>query len=226
MLNAMLNVIIEGLYDKQYVQTHAEGFPHLEESIMRLHTGGDGAICGIPAATLREVARTYARAERRSSSGAWACRSIPRHRQCPLSDLARHDLGQIGRPERACIPCAPENVQGPSDAGLIPMLFPDYTTGGGALRSEASSRALWDATLDPKQGLTVVEIMDAIHAARSTACTSWVRTRRCPTPTPMMRARRSRTRASRRAGPLPHRDRRLCRRDPACLGLAREGRAP
>jgi formate dehydrogenase major subunit len=54
-------------------------------------------------------------------------------------------------------------VQGASDAGLIPMVFPDYqrVDNGAALDK---FEALWNATLDPRPGLTVVEIMDAVHA--------------------------------------------------------------
>src|SRR5262249_59753204 len=50
------------------------------------------------------------------------------------------------------------NVQGASDAGLIPMVYPDYQPVG----SEAVQRqfeAAWGVPLDPRPGLTVVEIM-------------------------------------------------------------------
>src|SRR5262249_15592394 len=57
------------------------------------------------------------------------------------------------------------NVQGASDAGLIPMVYPDYQPVG----SEAVRRkfeAAWGVTLDPKPGLTVVEIMAAALEGR------------------------------------------------------------
>src|SRR5262245_19673192 len=64
MLNAMLNVIVtETLYDQQYVQTYVEGFGPFSESIKDFTPEEMAPICGIPADTLREVARTYARAE-------------------------------------------------------------------------------------------------------------------------------------------------------------------
>jgi formate dehydrogenase major subunit len=54
------------------------------------------------------------------------------------------------------------NVQGASDAGLIPMMYPDYQ-----LVDKDDNRNffenLWNTKLDDKKGLTVVEIMDAIH---------------------------------------------------------------
>src|SRR5206468_567903 len=64
MLNAMLNVIVtENLYDKQYVQTYVEGFPAFAESIKEFTPEEMEPICGIDAGTLREVARSYARAQ-------------------------------------------------------------------------------------------------------------------------------------------------------------------
>ena len=57
------------------------------------------------------------------------------------------------------------NVQGASDAGLIPMVCPDYQA-----VEKAAVREMFEAfrgrTLDPKNGLTVVEIMRAIHAGK------------------------------------------------------------
>jgi formate dehydrogenase major subunit len=52
-------------------------------------------------------------------------------------------------------------VQGASDAGLIPMFFPDYRSVEDAeIRGQFID--FWGKELDPKRGLTVVEIMHAI----------------------------------------------------------------
>jgi len=53
-------------------------------------------------------------------------------------------------------------VQGASDAGLIPMFYPDYKSVEDPAVREKYENA-WGVPLDPKKGLTVVEIMDAIH---------------------------------------------------------------
>ena len=54
------------------------------------------------------------------------------------------------------------NVQGASDAGLIPMMYPDYK-----LVDEDKNKKFyeefWKTNLDPNKGLTVVEIMNAIN---------------------------------------------------------------
>ena len=74
--------------------------------------------------------------------------------------------GQIGRPGTGLHPLRGQNnVQGASDAGLIPMVYPDYQRSR-ARRSGRSSRSSGAAELDPVRGLTVVEIMNAIHAGK------------------------------------------------------------
>ena len=74
--------------------------------------------------------------------------------------------GQVGRPGTGLHPLRGQNnVQGASDAGLIPMMFPDYRRVDNAGARDAFE-ALWGASLDPKPGLTVVEIMDAVHAGK------------------------------------------------------------
>src|SRR5207248_69177 len=119
----------------------------------------------IDAETLRTVARKYARAE--AAIIFWGM-GISQH--IHGTDNARCLIalslvtGQVGRPGTGLHPLRGQNnVQGASDAGLIPMFFPDYRS-----VEDATIRAfyedLWGATLDPKRGLTVVEIMDAVHA--------------------------------------------------------------
>jgi formate dehydrogenase major subunit len=74
--------------------------------------------------------------------------------------------GQIGRRGTGLHPLRGQNnVQGASDVGLIPMVFPDYQRVDNP-RVRARFEALWQCELDPRPGLTVVEIMHAIHAGR------------------------------------------------------------
>ena len=166
MLNAMLNVIVtEKLYDQQYVQTYVEGFGPFSESIKDFTPEEMEPICGIPADTLREVARTYARAH--SAIIFWGM-GVSQHTHG--TDNARCLIalslitGQIGRPGTGLHPLRGQNnVQGASDAGLIPMFLPDYKSVG---QPEILGKVekLWGTKLDPNEGLTVVEIMDAVHA--------------------------------------------------------------
>ena len=165
MLNAMLNVIVaEELYDRQYVQTYTDNFAAFAENIKDFTPEEMAPICGIDADTLRTVARTYARAE--SAIIFWGM-GVSQHTHG--TDNARCLIalallcGQIGRAGTGLHPLRGQNnVQGASDAGLIPMFFPDYKSVEAPAVRDLYEQA-WNTKLDPKRGLTVVEIMKAIH---------------------------------------------------------------
>src|SRR6476660_2662214 len=164
MLNAMIHTIIEeGLTDRQYVQAHTEDFEKLREHIRDYAPEKMAEICGIDAATLREVARNYARAK--SAIIFWGM-GISQH--VHGTDNARCLIalalvtGQIGRPGTGLHPLRGQNnVQGASDSGLIPMMFPDYQRVDNPA-AHAKFEKAWGVALDDKPGLTVVEIMHAI----------------------------------------------------------------
>src|SRR5262249_14823177 len=117
------------------------------------------------AAIIREVARLYAKS--RAAMILWGM-GISQH--VHGTDNARCLIalsmmtGQIGRPGTGLHPLRGQNnVQGASDVGLIPMVFPDYQrVDNGAVREKFEAR--WGKTLEAKPGLTVVEIMTAVHA--------------------------------------------------------------
>jgi formate dehydrogenase major subunit len=164
LLNAMLNVIVEeGMVDIQYVQAHTEGFEALKEKVKDFTPEKMELITGIPAATVRDVARLYARSER--SIIFWGM-GISQHTHG--TDNARCLIalamvtGQIGRPGTGLHPLRGQNnVQGASDVGLIPMVFPDYQSVEDPV-IRGKYEAFWKVELPPKSGLTVVEIMHAI----------------------------------------------------------------
>ena len=160
----MLNTIIsENLYDEQYVQGHTEGFEDLKNKITEFSPEKMSQICGIPAEKIKQVARIYANSK--ASIIFWGM-GISQH--VHGTDNARCLIalalttGQIGRPGTGLHPLRGQNnVQGASDAGLIPMLFPDYmSVEDDEIRSQYEK--MWDTKLNPKKGLTVVEIINAI----------------------------------------------------------------
>src|SRR3954449_10661861 len=165
MLNGILNAIVsEGLYDRQYVEAQTANFKAFAEQIKEFTPEEMAPICGIPAETLRAVARSYARAQ--SAIIFWGM-GISQH--VHGTDNARCLIalalicGQIGRPGTGLHPLRGQNnVQGASDAGLVPMFFPDYKSVEDA-EIRAKYEVAWGMTLDPKRGKTVVEIMDAVH---------------------------------------------------------------
>ncbi|MEM7214785.1 MAG: formate dehydrogenase subunit alpha [Pseudomonadota bacterium] len=165
MLNAILHTIIdENLYDEQYIQANASGFEALKEKVKDFSPEAMSEICGIEAGVLRDVARTYAGSER--SIIFWGM-GVSQHTHGTDNSRCLIAMalitGHVGREGTGLHPLRGQNnVQGASDAGLIPMMYPDYQL----VENEdyrANMEDVWGRTLDPKRGLTVVEIVDAIH---------------------------------------------------------------
>ena len=129
MLNAMMNVIVtEGLVDEDFVASRTIGYDELRANVETYTPEAMAPVCGIDAETLREVARLYAKS--RASMILWGM-GVSQH--VHGTDNARCLIalalmtGQIGRPGTGLHPLRGQNnVQGASDAGLIPMMFPDY----------------------------------------------------------------------------------------------------
>ena len=164
LLNAMLHTIIdEGLVNTAFVEQRTEDFELLRHNVAGFSPEDMAAVCGIEAATIREVARRYA-----TASGAMIFWGMGVSQHIHGTDNARCLIalslltGQVGRPGTGLHPLRGQNnVQGASDAGLIPMVFPDYQPVDDTAARQQFER-LWRARLDDKPGLTVVEIMNAI----------------------------------------------------------------
>ncbi len=165
MLNGILHTIVEEeLYDRDFVDAYTEGFENLKKHVQDFSPEKMQTICGIDAETLRTVARTFATSK--ASIIFWGM-GISQHVHGTDNSRCLIALslitGQVGRPGTGLHPLRGQNnVQGASDAGLIPMMLPDYQL----VESEnlrARFEDAWGTSLDPQKGLTVVEIMDAIH---------------------------------------------------------------
>ncbi len=166
LLNAIMHVIVEEkLYDVQYLQAYTEHFESLKDHLTSYSPESVAAICGIEAKTIRDVARAFGRAERAMIF--WGM-GISQH--VHGTDNARCLIalalmcGQVGRSGTGLHPLRGQNnVQGASDAGLIPMFYPDYAD----VTSDEVHREyeeLWNTPLSKKAGLTVVEIINAANA--------------------------------------------------------------
>ncbi|MEL7090534.1 MAG: formate dehydrogenase subunit alpha [Pseudomonadota bacterium] len=167
MLNAIMHTIVEEeLYDRQYIQAMTENWDAMKEHLKGFPPEKMAPICGIDAEVLRDVARTFANAK--AAMIFWGM-GVSQHihgtdnSRCLIS-LALM-CGQVGRPGAGLHPLRGQNnVQGASDAGLIPMFLPDYqsVTDDGVRSAFTDVWASQD--FSDQKGLTVVEIMDAIHA--------------------------------------------------------------
>jgi len=167
MLNAIMHTIVEEkLYDQQYIDAYTENWEAEKAHLKDFSPEKMEGICGIPAAELRAVARTFAGAK--AGMIFWGM-GVSQHihgtdnSRCLIS-LALM-TGQVGRPGSGLHPLRGQNnVQGASDAGLIPMFLPDYqAVGDDGVRS--AFKEVWETgEIDPQKGLTVTEILDAVHA--------------------------------------------------------------
>jgi formate dehydrogenase major subunit len=161
MLNALIHTVIdEGLTDKTFISERANNFEALRENVKAYSPEAMAPICGIPAETLREVAREFARAK-----GAMILWGMGISQHVHGTDNARCLIalatvtGQIGKPGSGLHPLRGQNnVQGASDAGLIPMMFPNYQRVDNKSAHEWFEN-FWNTKLDAKPGYTVVEIM-------------------------------------------------------------------
>ena len=165
LLNGMMHTIIEEeLQDQAFIDAHTDGFDALRETVREYSPEKVSPLCGIAAETIRETARLYATAK--SAIIFWGM-GISQHThgtdnaRCLIS-LALM-TGQIGRPGTGLHPLRGQNnVQGASDMGLIPMVYPDYqSVQDPAVKSKFEE--FWGTELDPESGKTVVEIMHSVH---------------------------------------------------------------
>ena len=161
LINALIHTIIEeGLADQDFLSQRASNYAALMEAVKPYSPEAMAAVCGIEASTLREVARAYARA--RGAMILWGM-GVSQHThgtdnvRCliALASVA----GQIGKPGSGLHPLRGQNnVQGASDAGLIPMMYPNYRHVDDPA-AQAWFENFWAMPLDPAKGYTVVEIM-------------------------------------------------------------------
>jgi formate dehydrogenase major subunit len=161
LLNAMIHTILdEGLEDADFVRHRVDNFEALKANVQGYSAEAMAPICGIPAETIREVARAYARSP--AAMILWGM-GVSQHVhgtdnvRCliALASVA----GQIGKPGSGLHPLRGQNnVQGASDAGLIPMMFPNYQRVNNP-QAHAWFETFWQTPLDAQPGYTVVEIL-------------------------------------------------------------------
>ena len=156
----MHEVIRLGLVDREFIRDRVTNYGELAKLVKDYPPERAAQICGVDAATIREVARLWGEA----GAGVifWGM-GISQHTtgtdnsRCLIAMCAI--TGHVGRPGTGLHPLRGQNnVQGASDAGLIPMMFPDYQRVDNAAAHE-KFEAAWGRELDAKPGLTVTEIV-------------------------------------------------------------------
>lgn len=167
MLNAIMHVIVEEeLFDSQYIHRWTENWEAEKEHLRDFSPEKMSKICGIEPDQLRRVARLFAGAN--AGLIFWGM-GVSQHihgtdnSRCLIS-LALM-TGNVGKPGAGLHPLRGQNnVQGASDAGLIPMFLPDYqSVMDDGIRAKFND--VWQSDdFSNEKGLTVTEIIDQAYA--------------------------------------------------------------
>ena len=164
LLNSIMKSIIDqNLIDKKFINERTTDFDDLKSHLDDFTPEKMSSICGIDADVINEVARIYA-----SSSASIIFWGMGVSQHIHGTDNARALIslalmtGQVGRPGTGLHPLRGQNnVQGASDSGLIPMVYPDYQRVDNPDVNKFFEK-FWETKLDKNPGLTVVEIMEEI----------------------------------------------------------------
>ena len=164
LLNAIMKSIIDqNLIDKKFIDERTTDFDDLKSHLDDFTPEKMSSICGIDADVINEGARIYA-----SSSASIIFWGMGVAQHIHGTDNARALIslalmtGQVGRPGTGLHPLRGQNnVQGASDSGLIPMVYPDYQRVDNPDVNKFFEK-FWETKLDKNPGLTVVEIMEEI----------------------------------------------------------------
>jgi formate dehydrogenase major subunit len=159
--NAVMHVLIEeDLVDHEFIRTRTRDFESLKALVEKYDPEMASEICGVPADDIRRVALLLGEAA--SAMVFWGmgiAQSVhgTDNARCLIALMLM--TGNVGKPGTGLHPLRGQNnVQGASDAGLIPNVYPDYQAVADP-EVRAKFEAAWNVELDPHPGLTVVEIM-------------------------------------------------------------------
>lgn len=158
-------IIDQGWHAKDFIAARVNKFEEYYESLASFTLEYASEITGLAIDDLKAVAETIVHAD--GTCILWAM-GVTQH--CGGSDTstALSNLllatGNYGRPGAGAYPLrGHNNVQGASDFGSMPNMFPGYQhVDDESIRSKFE--AAWKVTLPVKQGLDNHQMMDAIHA--------------------------------------------------------------
>ncbi len=163
LVNAFANVLInEGLYNKEYVEKHAEGFDDFKQVVDRYTPEYAEKVTGISADDIREAMKMYAGAKNAMILyGMGVCQFA--QAVDVVKGLASLPIltGNLGRPNVGIGPVRGQNnVQGTCDMGVLPDELPGYQK---VYDDEARARfeKAWGVKLPSKVGMRLTEVPHA-----------------------------------------------------------------
>ncbi len=159
-------IIASGLHDRAFIERATTGFPAYAESV-RSSTLDDGErLTGVPAAVIRELAHSYAAADR--AQICWTL-GITEHHDAVDNVLSLINLalltGHVGRYGAGLNPLRGQNnVQGGGDMGAIPNKLPGFQDIQEQPEVRARFDQAWDCVIPPTYGKNLTAMFEAMAA--------------------------------------------------------------
>ena len=163
LFQALAHVIVEeDLIDRAFLESRVEGLEGYLPSLEPYTPEFAEQACNVPADLIRKAARLYGGAK--AAAIYWGMGiSQSSHGTDNAISLANLALltGNIGRPGTGLNPLRGQNnVQGCSDSGGLPNVYPGYQPVSDPDIRKKFEKA-WGVSLDPEPGLTTMEMVDA-----------------------------------------------------------------
>jgi formate dehydrogenase alpha subunit len=165
LLNGIAHIIVrEGLYDKDFIEKHSEGFEEWKKSIEEFTPEYVEKVTGVPKDKIAAAARLYGGSRK---AGIFYTMGITQHTTGFDNVSATANLalltGNIGKESTGINPLRGQNnVQGASDAACLPNVLPGYQKIELPEVREKFEKA-WGVTLSINKGMTATEMIPAAH---------------------------------------------------------------
>ena len=169
--NAMAREIVyAGLHNREFIEHATEGFDAYVAAIESYTLERGEELSGVPADVIKEVAHTYARADR--AQICWTL-GITEHHNAVDNVLALINLalvtGNVGRYGSGLNPLRGQNnVQGGGDMGAIPNRLPGFQDLETDPEAVAKFEAAWGVEIQRGYGLHMSEMFEAIDRGELT----------------------------------------------------------
>jgi formate dehydrogenase alpha subunit len=164
LFNGLAYILLdEGLADRQFIDTHTEGFADWAAAVREYPPAVTSEITGVSEKDLHAAARAWAKPPFSGSCMIWGM-GVSQHSNGTANAYSVINLalaaGMAGKPGNGISPLRGQNnVQGCGDAGCIPDNLPGYQ----ALSAEnrAKFAGAWAQMTDRPAGLTVTSMVEA-----------------------------------------------------------------
>ena len=169
--NGMAREIIHaGLHNREFIRRGTSGFEAYAAAVEPYTLERAEALSGVPADVIKEVAHTYARADR--AQICWTL-GITEHHNAVDNVLALINLalltGHVGRYGSGLNPLRGQNnVQGGGDMGAIPNRLPGFQDIETDPEAREKYERAWGVKIQPKYGWHMTEMFDAIDRGELT----------------------------------------------------------